>query len=76
MKDTDGLNPRDAAWLAVEQVRQLNEDLGIPAKLGDVGVKVSAIKSLALGAMASGNVAVNPRKTGQEEFETLFKEAI
>lgn len=75
-EDTDGLNPRDAAWLAVEQVRQLNEDLGIPAKLGDVGVKVSAIKSMALGAMSSGNVAVNPRKTGREEFETLFKEAI
>ena len=75
-EDTDDLNPHDAAWLAIEQVRQLNDDLGIPHKLGEVGVRANAIKSMARGAMASGNVAVNPRKTGLDDFEALFKEAI
>ena len=75
-EDTDGLNPHDAAWLAIEQVRQLNDDLGIPHKLGEVGVRANAIKSMARGAMASGNVAVNPRKTGLDDFDALFKEAV
>ena len=75
-EETHGINPHDAAWLAIEQVRQLNDDLGVPHKLGEVGVRANAIKSMARGAMASGNVAVNPRKTGLDDFEALFKEAI
>ena len=75
-ENTEGLNARDAAFLAIEQVRQLNDDLGIPAKLSDVGVKANAIKSMSKGAMASGNVTVNPRKTILEDFEMLFAEVI
>ena len=57
-------------------VRQLNEDLGIPEKLGTLGVEESGIDDLAEATMQSGNVAVNPRKTTLEDVEEIFRQAI
>ena len=74
--DTEGLTANEAAYLAVDTVRELNDDLGIPDKLGPLGVKKSAIRPMAQAAMKSGNVAVNPRKTTQEDLEEIFKKAI
>ena len=75
-QDTDGLSDDDAARLAVEQVRQLNDDLGIPGGLGAVGVKAAGVRALAKAAMQSGNVAVNPRKTTPQDMEALFRAAL
>ena len=55
-EDTDRLSEYDAACLAVEQVRQLNEDLGIPDKLRAVGVKAGSVAGMAGAAMLSGNI--------------------
>ena len=74
--DVDGLSSLDAAHVAVEQVRQLNRDLGIPPRLRDVGVRVSGIPKLSKAAMTSGNIAVSPRKTSLKDIEQLFKSAI
>lgn len=74
--DTEGLDIYEAAWLAVDAVRQLNADLDIPEKLGPLGVKRTAIRAMAAAAMKSGNIAVNPRKTRQEDLEEIFKRAI
>lgn len=73
---TQHLSSRDAAQLAIDAVRQMNSDLNIPQKLGDLGVKKSAIKTMSTAAMTSGNVAVNPRKTQQADIEAIFSEAI
>ena len=75
-EDVDGLSPGDAGSLAVEQVRQLNGDLGMPARLRDVGVRVSGIPKLARAAMSSGNIAVNPRQTTLTDVEQLFRNAV
>ena len=75
-QDIDGLNEYDAACLAVEQVRQMNEDLDIPAQLREVGVKVGGVSALTKAAMKSGNVLVNPRKTSLKAMEALFRVAI
>jgi len=74
--DTGGLTAYKAAPLAVDAVRELNEILGIPDKLGPLGVKTSAIGHMAKAAMQSGNIAVNPRKTCQEDLEEILKKAI
>ncbi len=73
---TDGLSDYDAACLAVDQVRQLNDDLDIPGQLREVGVKASGTAALARAAMQSGNVKVNPRKTTPKAMEALFRAAI
>ena len=75
-EDVGGLPDSGSADLAVEQVRQLNHDLGIPPRLRDVGVRVSGIPKLARAAMDSGNIAVNPRKTTQKDVEQLFRSAV
>ena len=74
--DTDGLDEREAAQLAVDAVWDLNQDLAIPNKLGEVGVKKSGIRALSKATMQSGNVTINPRKTSQLDIETIFKKAI
>ena len=75
-EDADGLPDGEATALAIEQVRQLNHDLGIPSRLREVGVRVSGIPKLARATMASGNIAVNPRKTTQRDIEQLFRNAV
>ena len=74
--DTDGLDEREAAQLAVDAVWNLNQDLAIPNKLGEVGVKKSGIRALSKATMQSSNVTINPRKTSQLDIETIFKKAI
>jgi len=75
-EDTGGLTDYDAACLAVEQVVHLNADLGIPANLGDVGVKAASIRAMSRLAMNSGNIEVNPRKTSLQDVERLFRAAL
>ena len=75
-EDTSGLSDYDAACLAVEQVVHLNADLGIPANLGDVGVKAASIRAMSRLAMNSGNIEVNPRKTSLQDMERLFRAAL
>ena len=74
-EDTDGHTDYDAACLAVEAVRRLNEDLGIPEHLCDAGVEDPDIEGLAEAAMRSGNVQVNPRKTTLSDMEELFRKS-
>ena len=74
-EDTDGHGDYDAACLAVEAVRRLNEDLGIPGHLCGAGVEEPDIEGLAEAAMRSGNVQVNPRKTTLSDMEELFRKS-
>ncbi len=61
---------------AVEAVKQLNDDFGIPMNLSYFGVKESLIPEMAKDAMKSGNVLANPRQTGVSEIEALYKKAM
>jgi alcohol dehydrogenase class IV len=72
---TDGLAPRAAAMVAVDAVRQLARDLGIPERLREVGVTRESLPVLARDAMQSGNVLVNPRATSHDEMVALFERA-
>ena len=75
-EEVDGLSDYDAACLAVEAVRQLNDDLGIPSGLKDTGVKAGSVTTLSKAAMQSGNIAVNPRKTTLSDMQALFRAAL
>jgi len=72
---TDGLAPRAAAVVAVDAVRQLARDLGIPERLRDVDVTREALPAMTRDAMQSGNVLVNPRSTSHDEMLALFERA-
>ena len=59
-----------------QAVRELNKQLGIPAKLSDVGVTREHFSQMTEDAMKSGNIAVNPRKTGSEDILGIYEEAL
>ena len=62
-------------------IAQLNKDLGIPACFGDVKQVIdrggaekyeALIPQMAVDAMKSGNVTVNPRATTVKDVEALY----
>lgn len=62
--------------MLADALRQLNKDLGIPASLSEVGVTEDKIPLMAIDAMKSGNVAVNPRQTTLKDVEALYTKAL
>lgn len=70
-----GVSARAASVVAVDAVRTLARDVGIPERLRDVGVRREGIPAMARDAMQSGNVLVNPRSTRYEEMVALFETA-
>jgi len=70
-----GLSHREAAEAAVEAVRRLSHDVGIPERLRDVGVTREGIPRMAEDAMKSGNILVNPRATTYNDIVALFETA-
>lgn len=62
--------------MLVEEIKELNELLGIPASLSEVGVTEDKISFMAIDAMKSGNIAVNPRSSTIRDIEMLYKKAL
>jgi alcohol dehydrogenase class IV len=61
---------------AVDHVFRLNETIGIPPRLGPLGMDEGLIPNMAKDAMLSGNILVNPRTTAQPDIEALYKAAL
>lgn len=61
--------------MLVEEVKKLNKQLGIPENLRSVGVTEDKIEAMAIDAMKSANVLVNPRQTGLKDIIELYKKA-
>lgn len=62
--------------MLVEELRNLNRELGIPEKLSDVGVTEDKIGVMAIDAMKSVNVVVNPRQTTIQNIEALYRKLL
>lgn len=62
--------------LLVEELKKLNKELGIPANLAAAGVTEDKIEVMAVDAMKSGNIAVNPRSSKLEDIVELYKKAM
>jgi alcohol dehydrogenase class IV len=76
-EDTDGLSPMEAGRVAVDAVRELADDVGIPRNLREVGVTDTVLESLADGAMkATMGVALNPRRPSREDVVALYRSAV
>lgn len=58
---------------AVEAVRQLGKDVGIPQKASEVGVKASDIDFLADSAMADACTGGNPKDPTKEDIVSLYQ---
>lgn len=63
-------------FMLVDLLTELNEQLGIPGSLGEVGVTADEFDAMADDAMKSGNIAVNPRSTTKKDVLSLYEKAL
>ena len=62
--------------MLVAELKALNQALGIPASLSEVGVKEEKFDAMAEDAMKIGNILVNPRSTVKNDVLKLYKKAL
>ena len=62
--------------MLVDLLTELNEQLGIPGSLGEVGVTADKFDAMADDAMKSGNIMVNPRRSTKKDIVALYKKAM
>lgn len=74
------LNPNDnncfEPIMLVEEIKKLNDSLGIPKTLTEVGVTDEYISNMAEDAMKSGNIFANPRQSTKKDIEMLYNKAL
>jgi alcohol dehydrogenase class IV len=68
-----GLSARAAADRAIEAVRVLARDVGIPATLADIGVDAAAIPDLARAAKDAIDAPTNPRHFTEDDIVLLYR---
>ncbi len=73
VQGTETMPIAEARKAAVAAVETLSKDVGIPAKLSDVGVKAEDIPALAEAAFADVCTGGNPRDTNLAEIEALYR---
>ena len=75
VEGTESMSVEDARKAAIEAVRQLSKDVGIPADLKEI-VKEEDIPFLAQSAYDDACRPGNPRDTSVEEITALYKKLI
>lgn len=73
--DISGISMEEAAVAAIKAVRQLSQDIGLPQKLSEVGVKREDIPLMAKNAMLDFVHATNPRTCSEEDMRQLYEKA-
>jgi alcohol dehydrogenase class IV len=74
--NTGGLSIREAALKAVEEVRCLLADVGIPGKMSELQVTDAYFKEMAADAIKSPPYFSNPRRCTVEELVELYRKAL
>lgn len=75
-EDISHLSPRQAADKAVQAVRRLSQDIGIPAGLQAVGVEEEHISALSENAALDACLITNPRDISVSDIEQIFRNAL
>jgi alcohol dehydrogenase class IV len=73
--NTFDMTREEAADKAIEAVADLNERIGIPKRLSDVGVKEEDLEELADKAFLDGCHQTNPRACTREDLMALYRDA-
>jgi len=73
--NTDILSKRQAAQIAIESVKMIGNDLGIPEKLSDAGVTDQNINYMVENAIKSPEIWTNPREASSIEILKIYKKA-
>lgn len=75
-EEVDGIPPHEAAEWAVEAVLRLNEDIGIPTQLRELGVKKAELQAMAEAtAKITRLLGMNPRPLDVDALEGILRRA-
>lgn len=75
VQGTESMSQEEYRKAAVDAVKQLSKDVGIPAKLHEIGVKEEDLQALAESAFADVCTGGNPRPCTVESILELYKTA-
>lgn len=73
---TEGLSLREAAERCLDAIIRLEDDLGIPRSLAEVGVTEESIPAMVRDALESGLHAPNPVETTEQDMVALYRAAL
>jgi alcohol dehydrogenase len=71
----EGLSPRAAAEKAIEAIKILSKDIGIPSGLHELGVKEKDLRTMAENAQKDACGLTNPRCPSLEDVINIYKAA-
>lgn len=74
-ENVDGLSTHEAALKAIESIRTLSAEVGIPGTLKELGVKPEDFEIMAENAKKDACQATNPRKATKEQVIEIFRQA-
>jgi alcohol dehydrogenase len=72
----EGLSTREAAEKALDAIRTLSKDVGIPAGLKELGVKEADLKIMAENAQKDACGFTNPRCPSLDDVISIYKSAM
>jgi len=72
----EGLSVRAAAQRAIDGIKLLLVDVGLPTSLEEVGVGKDAISSLSAQAIQDTFLRTNPRTLDREDIEAIYEDAV
>jgi len=75
-ENIEGLSVIEAADLALESIKRLSKDVGIPAGLKELGVKEKDFPTLADNALKDACGLTNPRIATKEDIIQIYKTAM
>ena len=73
VQGVDRMSQEEYRKAAIQAVKKLSEDVGIPKTLKEIGVKEEDLQLLAESAMADACTPGNPRDTSIEEILEIYK---
>lgn len=75
-KDVEGLSTAEANQAAIEAIKELSSDIGIPAGLEELGVKEEDLAEMAKNALNDVCKGTNPREVDLEATIEIYKKAM
>jgi len=72
----EGLSPEEAADRAIDAIRKLASDIGIPSGLKELGAKEEDLELLAEHAMQDVCRLTNPRDLSKEDIIEIYRKAL
>ena len=74
-ENIEGLSTRDAAEKAIDAIKTLSKDIGIPSGLSALGVKEKDLRTMAENAQKDACGLTNPRCPSLEDVINIYKAA-